>query len=172
MAKVITQLNRYRIAPRKVRAVVNLIKGMPVLDAVSQLEFLIKRPSGGIIKLLKSAIANAENNFNMVKENLIVKSIAVNEGIKLKRFKPKGFGRAAAIQKKTSHVRLILEEKVPGLKRQEAVRPAEREQAGYVPAKEEKSIEDAKRPSFKRELGRKSGIIGNLKKKFFQRKVV
>ena len=97
MTEVKAQLNNLRLAPRKVRAVSNLIKGKNALDAINQLEATIKRPSSPVIKLLKSAIANAENTYNMVKDNLYVKSIKVDEGIKLKRFKPKGFGRVSPI---------------------------------------------------------------------------
>src|SRR3989338_3712700 len=100
MAEVKAQLNNLRIAPRKVRAVVRLLKGKNVIDALNQLEHFVRKSAGPLKKLLNSAIANAENNFNMVRDNLYVKSIIVNEGIKLKRFRAKGFGRAAAIQKK------------------------------------------------------------------------
>src|SRR3990167_4472612 len=100
MSEVTAQLNKLRIAPRKVRAVVNLIKGKNVTQALDQLGVMIKKPTGGLIKLLNSAVANAENSFGMVKDNLYVKRILVDEGVKLKRFRAKGFGRAAAIQKK------------------------------------------------------------------------
>src|SRR3989344_2640843 len=117
MSEVKAQLNGLRMAPRKVRAVSNLIKGKNVLDALAQLEVLVKRSSSPVVKLIRSAIANAENNNNMVKENLYIKSINVDEGVKLKRFKPKGFGRVSPIEKKTSRIRVVLAEKVTGLKR-------------------------------------------------------
>src|SRR3990167_2502583 len=79
------QLNGLRMAPRKVRAVTNLVKNKDVSNALNQLEFLMKRPVLPLIKLLNSAVANAENNFNMVKENLYIKEFLVDEGIKLKR---------------------------------------------------------------------------------------
>ena len=118
MAEVKAQLNGLRIAPRKVRAVTNLLKGKDVVYALNQMEFLMKKPVLPLMKLLNSAIANAENNFSMVKDNLYIKEFLVDEGIKLKRFRPKAQGRAGEIQKKTSKVRLILDERVAGLKRQ------------------------------------------------------
>ncbi len=65
-----------------------------------------------MLKLLKSAIASAANNFNLSSENLYISNILVDEGPKLKRFRPRAFGRAGAIHKKTSHITLILEEKI------------------------------------------------------------
>ena len=117
MSEVKAQLNGLRMAPRKVRAVVNLLKGKNVAEAFSQLEVMVRRPSSPVAKLLKSAIDNAENNYNMVREHLYIKSIRVDEGVKLKRFKPKGFGRVSPLEKKTSRIRVVLAEKVAGLKR-------------------------------------------------------
>jgi len=104
------------MSPRKVRLVSNLIKGQDVLVVKSQLEYLVKKSARPISKLLDSAMANAQNNFGLVKENLFIKDIIVNEGTKLKRFRPKGFGSTSPIEKKTSHIRIVLEERVAGLK--------------------------------------------------------
>jgi len=92
LSEVTAKLNNLRIAPRKVRAVVNMLKGKNVVEVIAQLEYYVRGSVEPIKKLINSAIANAENNFNMVKENLYVKEITVNEGIKLKRFRAKGFG--------------------------------------------------------------------------------
>ena len=73
-----SKTNGLRLAPRKVRAVVNLIRGKNVDQALDQLEFLIRRPAAPVIKLVKAAIANAENNFHLVRENLFVKEIKVD----------------------------------------------------------------------------------------------
>src|SRR3989344_6192923 len=110
------QLNYLRIAPRKVRLVARVVKGMDVLKAESQLSFLTKRSVGPLGKLLKSAVANAENNMGLLKENLYIKDLVVNEGVKIKRFMPRAMGQAGLIQKKTTHIKLILEEKIAGLK--------------------------------------------------------
>lgn len=108
MNDIKAQLNSLRIAPRKVRALTNLIKDKDVESALDQLSFYVRRGSPAIIKLIKSAIANAENNFKLDRAALFIKSISVDEGIKLKRYRPKGFGRAAPIEKKTSRVKLVL----------------------------------------------------------------
>jgi large subunit ribosomal protein L22 len=168
MAQVTAQLNNLRISPRKVRAVGNLVKGKNVNEALSQLDYYVRKPANPIKKLLNSAIANAENNFSMVKDNLFVKNIIVNEGVKLKRFKAKGFGRAAAIQKKTSHILITLEEYKQGLKKE---RSARSKKEVVSEAKEETKTFEGKKPEVKREIGKK-GVLGNIGKKLFQRKAV
>lgn len=98
--------------------VANLIKKSPVLPALAQLKFKNKKAALPMLKLLKSAIASAANNFNLSSENLYISNILVDEGPKLKRFRPRAFGRAGAIHKKTSHITLVLEEKImPGIKK-------------------------------------------------------
>ena len=111
-------MNNLRIAPRKVRLVANLIKKSLVTSAQAQLKFQSKKAALPILKLLKSAVSSAANNFNLSSENLYIANIFVDEGQKLKRFRPRAFGRAGAIHKKTSHITLILEEKImPGIKK-------------------------------------------------------
>lgn len=122
--QVTAQLNNLRIAPRKVRLVAQVLRGMPVEKAESQLDFTVKRSAGHLKKLLKSAVSNAENNFGLVKENLFIKELIVNEGRKLKRNMPRAMGQSNLIEKKSSHLRIVLEEKVSGLKRPRAERPA------------------------------------------------
>src|SRR3989338_6456283 len=138
------------MAPRKVRAVANLIKGKKVTDAGDQLSYYIKKPVAPLKKLLSSAVANAENNFNMVKDNLYIKEMIVNEGIKLRRFRAKGFGRAAPIQKKTSHIKLTLDERTPGLRAEKKDR-VKKETAEEI--MRETKLHDEKKPEIKRELG-------------------
>ncbi len=164
--EVKSKINGLRLAPRKVRAVVNLIRGRSVNEALDQLEFLIRRPASPIIKLVKSAIANAENNFHLVRENLFIKEIRVDEGVKLKRFMPRGFGRASTIQKKTSRITLILAEKIAGLKKSEI--------SGYKKdkiVKTEKIINEDKKPEIKKEISQKGASRGFVKK-MFQRKSI
>ena len=93
------------------RQVVALIKGSLVEEAEIQLKFQSKRAALPILKLLKSGVASAINNFNLSPENLYVANIFVDEGQTLKRFRPRAFGRAGAIHKKTSHITLVLEER-------------------------------------------------------------
>jgi large subunit ribosomal protein L22 len=106
------KLSQLRIAPRKVRLVADSIRGLDVEIVQAQLTNLNKKSAQAILKLLNSAIANAENNFKLKKDNLYISEIRVDEGPALKRWTPRAFGRASAIKKRTSHINLTLDEKV------------------------------------------------------------
>ncbi len=109
---LITAKLRYlRIAPRKVRLVADLIRGKTVEKAQAILNFTVKKTALPLLKLLKQAIANAKNNFQIEKTNLYISKITVDEGPKLKRWRARARGSAFKIQKKTSHITLILEGK-------------------------------------------------------------
>lgn len=108
--EVRAHLRYLRIAPRKVRLVIGLIRGMSVEQATDQLSVVPKRAALPILKLLNSAVANAEHNFQLEKKNLRIKSIVANEGPRLKRYRPRAFGRAAEILKKMTHVTIVLED--------------------------------------------------------------
>ncbi len=110
------------MAPRKVRLVSDLIRKMPVLEAEAQLMSSSKRAAGPILKLLKSGIDAAAKNLNLTPENLYVANIYVDEGETLKRFRPRAFGRAGAIHKKTSHITIVLESSVTPPKRKKAAK--------------------------------------------------
>ncbi len=97
-----------RIAPRKVRLVIDVVRGLPVDRALEQLSVLPKRSARPITKLIESAIANAEHNFKLERKDLFIKSIVANEGPRLKRYRPRAFGRAAEILKRMSHVTVVL----------------------------------------------------------------
>ncbi|MGM0855277.1 MAG: 50S ribosomal protein L22 [Bacillota bacterium] len=103
-----------RVAPRKVRLVVDLIRGKQVGEAVAILKHTPKAASPVIEKVLKSAIANAEHNFDMDINSLVVTEAYVNEGPTLKRFRPRAMGRASQINKRTSHITLVVSEKKEG----------------------------------------------------------
>lgn len=109
--KITAKLNYLRMAPRKVRLVADLIRGMDVKDAEIQLKFLTKKASGPFFKLLRSAASNAQHNFNIEKDNLYISELQISEGPPLKRSMPKAMGRAAQIMKRTSHINLVLETK-------------------------------------------------------------
>lgn len=111
MADIKAKLNYLRIAPRKARLAADLIRGRSAQDAANQLKFSLKRGAGPLLKLLKSAIANALRNFNLGGENLYIKEIRVDQGPVYKRQMPRAFGRASMIRKKTSHITIILNEK-------------------------------------------------------------
>lgn len=97
-----------RISARKVKIVADLIRGKEVDEALAILKFTPKASSEIIEKLLKSAIANAENNHDMKHENLYVAEIFANQGPTLKRIRPAAKGSAVRIRKRTSHVTIIL----------------------------------------------------------------
>lgn len=118
--KIRAELNYLRIAPRKVRLVSGLIRGLTVKDAEAELRFLPKRSSLPLLKLLKSATANAEHNFNLEKRGLVISEIRVDQGPVLKRFRARAFGRAAQILKRTSHVTLVLESREAPVKKKVA----------------------------------------------------
>lgn len=96
------------MAPRKVRLVADLIRGKAVDPAITELTFLRKDAALPVLKLLKSAMANAEHNFKLDASTLRVKTITVDGGATLKRFRPRAHGSAAPIRKRTSHINLIL----------------------------------------------------------------
>jgi len=106
--------NTVRIAPRKVRLVVDLIRGKQVGEAVAILNHTPRSASPVIEKVLKSAVANAEHNYDMDINNLIITEAYVNEGPTLKRFRPRAQGRASAINKRTSHITIVVSEKKEG----------------------------------------------------------
>ncbi|MFD1738288.1 50S ribosomal protein L22 [Bacillus salitolerans] len=103
-----------RIAPRKVRLVVDLIRGKQVGEAISILRHTQKAASPVVEKVLNSAMANAEHNYEMEVSNLVVTQAFVDEGPTLKRFRPRAMGRASAINKRTSHITIVLSEKKEG----------------------------------------------------------
>ena len=100
-----------RISPRKVEIVLDLIRNKPVDLAMAILKHTPKAACEDLEKLLKSAIANAENNFNMDRNNLYVSECYVCQGPMLKRIRPRAQGRAYRILKRTSHVTLVVKEK-------------------------------------------------------------
>lgn len=103
-----------RIAPRKVRLVVDLIRGKDVGQAISILRHTQRGASPIVEKVLNSAIANAEHNYELDPDNLIVSEVYVGEGATLKRFRPRAQGRASSINKRTSHITVVVTEKKEG----------------------------------------------------------
>ena len=99
-----------RIAPRKVQIVLDLIRNKPADEAMAILKYTPKAACEPLEKLLKSAMANAENNFDMDPSRLYVAFCSVDQGPTLKRIRPRAQGRAYRINKKTSHINLVLKE--------------------------------------------------------------
>ena len=102
---------KVRIAPRKARLVIDLIRGKQVGEAYAILKHTPKAASPIVEKVLKSAIANAENNHHMAHEKLYVAEIYANQGPTLKRIRPAAKGSAVRIRKRTSHITIVLKER-------------------------------------------------------------
>ncbi|MFA6353690.1 MAG: 50S ribosomal protein L22 [Candidatus Paceibacterota bacterium] len=115
-------LKNYRQSPRKVRLVAELIKGKKVSEAIAELDFLAKRAGLPIKKLLLSAVANAKSTGVEV-ENLFVKELRVDKGITMKRMMPAAMGTGHRINKRTSHLNLLLAEKVVAVKKSRGHKP-------------------------------------------------
>ena len=167
--QVIAKLRNLRIAPRKVRLVVDLIRGKKLVEAQAILNFAIKKAALPLAKLLKQAEANAKNNFQLDPLNLFISKITVDEGRKLKRWRPRARGQAYEIQRKTSHITLVLDEiKKTKIKKKAALIKKE-----VVP--EEKKVEakktGTKKPQIKPELEIKTPKREGGIKRIFRRQV-
>lgn len=116
--EVNAQLNFLRMGPRKVRLVADLMRGRKVETALHTLTVLNKRAAKPLIKLLKSAIANAKHNFSLSENSLKIKQIMVDGGPVLKRWMPRAHGRATPIRERTSNVSITLigEKDAPSVK--------------------------------------------------------
>lgn len=109
--KVKAKLKNIRISPRKVRISADIIRGCNIEEAIFRLDNTVKKSNEPIKKMLLGAVANAENNFNLDKSSLVITDIQVGEGMTLKRWMPRAYGRASAILKRSSHVYITLEGK-------------------------------------------------------------
>ena len=105
------QSKMVRISSRKVKLVIDLVRGKNIGEAMAILRLTPKAASPVVEKVIKSAVANAEHNYNMNMETLYIKEIFVGEGPTLKRFRPRAQGRASAIMKRTSHITAVVAEK-------------------------------------------------------------
>ena len=134
-----------KISPRKVRLVASLVRGLEVEKALDQLKFMSKKAAKPTMKLIASAVANAENNFELKKDNLIIKEIRVDEGPTLKRWMPRARGRATSIRKRTSHMQLTLAEiKDSGAKKAKTQKLEAPIKLGAEPKKESSVVVDKK----------------------------
>ena len=100
-----------RVSPRKVQIVIDLIRGKQVDDALAILMYTPKSAAPVVEKLLNAAIAKAENNLEMSRENLYVAEVYANQGPTLKRYWARSHGRADLIKKHTSHINIVLDQK-------------------------------------------------------------
>ena len=111
MMEARAQSKMVRISSRKVKLVIDLVRGKNVGEAIAILRLTPKAASPVVEKLIKSAVANAEHNYNMDTDSLFIKEIYVGEGPTLKRIRPRAQGRATAIMKRTSHITCVVAER-------------------------------------------------------------
>lgn len=134
-----------RTSARKIRLVVDLVRGLDVNKALDQLQFCRKLAAKPVAKLVNSAIANAINNFELEKDNLFIKEIKVDEGPTAYRWMPKAHGRATPLRKRTSHISLVLAEvKDSGKKEAKKQKISEPVKLDKI-IKEEERIEEKKK---------------------------
>ena len=112
--KVKAEAKDVRISPQKVRRVVNIVRGRKVDEALAILRFLPTPAARAVAKVIKSAAANAENNFQMEPAVLRITEVFANEGHRLKRFRPQARGRVSPILKRSTHIRVFVEEEESG----------------------------------------------------------
>jgi len=163
--EVKASLKHLRIAPRKVRLLADLIRGKSVEEAQTILSFSVKRASLPLFKLLKSAAANAKNNLGLEESNLYISKITVDEGPKLKRWRARSRGQAFEIQKKTSHINLVLSQIEKKAKKVKKVKKTEKPKEEKVDKAEKKE-----KPKFRPEKETKRPEKRKLTKKIFRRK--
>ena len=116
----VKSIHRYaKISAFKAREVTRAIQGMPASDALDLLRFTPKKAAALVLKTLKSAIANAENNNEANPSDLVVKEAVVGEGPTLKRFQPKARGSAGPIRKRTSHISVTVTDEIEIIRRED-----------------------------------------------------
>ena len=142
------KLNNLRVAPRKVRLLVDLVRGLKVEQALEQLTVSKKTAARSVMKLLQSAVANALHNHNLRKDSLIIVSAYVNNGATLHRWTPRAMGRATPIRKRTAHITLVLEGEID----EKAVKKAKTEVEKKVKENKKSKIDTDKD---KMEMGKK-----------------
>jgi large subunit ribosomal protein L22 len=141
--EVKASVKHLRMSPRKARLVIDVIRKMPVLAALDQLKFVNKLAAEPITKLLKSAIANGVNTYDLSEDNLYIKEIRSDEGVMLKRWMPRAHGRATSIRKRGCHISVVLAEiQASGKKDKKVVKAAD-------PVKLEKLSKDSEKASGK-----------------------
>lgn len=167
-------LRYLQMAPRKVRAVAGLVRGLPVSEAEAQLLLQPRRAAKPLLKLLRSAVANAKNNQKEEAVSWVITSLTVDQGPMLKRYLPRARGSASPIQRKMCHITLTLGEKEGKTGRQFTITPKKKKKVS-APAAEKKArpatqkgMEEARKPEadtrkegsgfFKKVFNRKSGM--------------
>lgn len=127
-----------RMAPRKVRLVTNLVKRLPVDVAIAQLKVLPKAAARPVRKLIESAVANALHNNKLDRDKLFIHSITADGGPTLKRWRPRAFGRAATIRKRSTHISVVISDEPIEIKKR--VTKIKRKVVKSVKSEKEKAI--------------------------------
>ncbi len=108
----VTATEKYiRMSPRKVRLVVDTVRGKPVREALAMLRFMPRSAAKAVSKAVSSALANAENNYELDADDLYIARIAADEGPTLKRFRPRAHGRVSPLLKRSTNVTVVLDER-------------------------------------------------------------
>lgn len=131
-----------RLSPRKARYIVNILRGKRALDAIAKLKLHPQKAAKEVIKLLNSALANAQHNLGLSKDSLVIKEISANVGPTFKRYKPRARGQADVIKRKMTHLSVVLESvegaELKGLIKEEAKTKKIKKEAKAKPQKIEK----------------------------------
>lgn len=165
------KLSYLRIAPRKVRLVADLVRRKSVEEAQTILNFTTKKAAPIVLKLLKQAVANAKMGLQLEEKNLYISKILVNEGPKYKRWMPRAKGMATPIQKRTSHVIIVLDEIVKKPKKAKRLKKTEEEvRPEPVEKREIKEIPKIEKLKPKPEKEERKPIIERGVRRIFKRK--
>ncbi len=166
-----------RMSPKKIRLIIDVVRGMDVDVALNQLRFIPKAAALPVSKLIDSAIANAHHNFSLLRSNLYIKEIRADMGPVLKRWSPRAFGRAAQIRKRMSHITLVLGERVATVRSEEKTKKDVSDVASVVTDTENnpKKLKKLERGSMggkdsSRGMGKRQGGLPKTKKTLFNRK--
>jgi len=179
--KVKAKLNNLRISPRKVRVSADMVRNCSIDEAIFRLNNTIKKANEPVRKLIESAVANAQNDFDLNIEDLVVADIQVGEGVTLKRWIPRAYGRATPILKRSSHIYVVLETD-KGIKKvvkdDEKVKESTKKKSGRediiekVDIKEDSIIKSSKKGHFEVEGKRKESREKGWSKKIFRKKSI
>ena len=165
-AEAVAKLRHLRMSPRKIRLLVDLVRGLKVEEAIIQLENSQKAAARPLLKLLQSSIANAKHNHDLKEETLVVKTAFVDGGPILHRWIPRAMGRATPIRKRSSHITLVLEGEVE--KKKKVKKEKKTEEKAASPVKETKKEEESTEQEDTRKLLDKE-TEKNTKGSFFNR---
>lgn len=108
MVEATAKLKNIGLSPKKIRLVADTIRGLAVPKALARLQVIFKRSAPVVAKLLQSAVANAQNKYDVQADDLLVKSIMVNKAVDMKRWRPAAFGSAHPFRKHSSHVEIVV----------------------------------------------------------------